>query len=74
MKGFFCRRQLVFMALSDFADVLLTFFETVVSFVRYSEPMTSTIFLRKAPTVCKRQLIDRQTFSSRFEKWLQFPK
>ena len=31
-----CRRQLVFVALSDFADVLLTFCETAVSFVRYS--------------------------------------
>ena len=43
-----CRRQPVFVALSDFADVLLTFCEIAVSFVRHSEPITSTIFFRKS--------------------------
>ena len=41
LERYCCRRQPVFVALSNFADVLLTFCETAVFFVRHSEPITT---------------------------------
>ena len=43
-----CRRQPAFVALNDFADICWYFCEIAVSFVRHSEPITSTIFFRKS--------------------------
>ena len=73
-----CQKQPVFVALSDFADVLLTFLwncgilcETVWTNHDNAPRRSASV---RIPIVWKRQLIDSQTFSSRSEKWLQFPK
>ena len=68
-----CRRQLVFVALSDFADVL------VKSFLRHSYQHSYQRSSSVTVSIAwKRQLIDGQTFSSvslsRSKKWLRLPK
>ena len=61
-----CRRHLVFVALSDFADVLLTFL--------WNCGIPCEIFCQqssyvRAPIVWKRQLVDSQTFSVLLTFW-----